>query len=253
MPAPVPEGVTAQIIARLKSLISSGVLTAGARLPAERDLCVAFGVSRSSLRHALKALEVMGIVSQRVGDGTYLAADPDAILREPFELLLLIDRNTLEDLLETRLIVEPELAARAAERATLADLRELSRTLAVSPSASQAEIIDADLQFHRGIFEAARNPICSRLFSLIHRSMARSIDLTSQMVDWNHTLEFHRPIYEAIERRSAGLAREAMIAHLSDARRLLGKVDRKSQRLDLASAIQPVEGTSRGGKRRKAG
>ncbi len=245
------EGVTAQIITRLKELISSGQLRPGMRLPPERDLSVAFGVSRSSLRHALKALEVMGVVAQRVGDGTYLAAEPDAILREPFELLLLIDRNTLEDLLETRMIVEPELAARAAERATTADLDVLRQTLEVRPDVSQQEIIEADLRFHRAIFEAARNRICSRVFSLIHRSMSQSIDLTSHLVDWSHTLEFHRPIYEAIEKRNPSKARQAMLAHLTDARSLIQRVDSCSQRLELSGAIRPIAGTARGGKRRK--
>jgi GntR family transcriptional regulator, transcriptional repressor for pyruvate dehydrogenase complex len=246
-----PEGVTTQIISRLKELISSGQLCPGMKLPPERDLSAAFGVSRSSLRHALKALEVMGVVVQRVGDGTYLAAEPDAILREPFELLLLIDRNTLEDLLETRMIVEPELAARAAERATTADLDVLRRTLEVRPDVSQQEIIEADLRFHRGIFEAARNRICSRVFSLIHRSMSQSIDLTSHLVDWSHTLEFHRPIYQAIEKRNPSKARQAMLAHLTDARNLLNRVERSSRQLDLTVAIQPIAGTARGGKRRE--
>jgi len=229
------DGVTNQLIARLKALISSGVLTPGAKLPPERELAPAFGVSRSSLRHALKALEIMGVLTQRVGDGTYLAGNADAVLQEPFELLMLIDAITLDDLLETRLIVEPELAARAAERATLEDLRKMSQTLeGYRRGTPDTVLVEADLAFHRAIFEAARNPICARMFSLIHRAMASSILLTSRMVEWDHTLEFHRPIYTAIERRRPVDARLAMIAHLSDAKSLVGQIEDKARKIDAS-------------------
>ncbi|MCU0245013.1 MAG: FadR family transcriptional regulator [Bryobacter sp.] len=229
------DGITNQLITRLKSLISSGVLTPGAKLPPERELAPAFGVSRSSLRHALKALEIMGVLTQRVGDGTYLAGNADAILQEPFELLMLIDAITLDDLLETRLIVEPELAARAAGRATLDDLRKMNQTLeAYRRGTDHAILVEADLAFHRAIFEAARNPICTRLFSLIHRAMASSILLTSRMVDWDHTLQFHRPIFAAIERRRPDEARAAMIAHLSDAKSLISELEEKARKIDAA-------------------
>jgi GntR family transcriptional repressor for pyruvate dehydrogenase complex len=219
----------------LKALLSAGLLTPGAKLPPERELAPAFGVSRSSLRHALKAMEIMGVLTQRVGDGTYLAPDAGAVLQEPFELLMLIDGITMDDLLETRLIVEPELAARAAERATLEDLRKMSQTLeGPRRGTSDSVHVEADLAFHRAIFEAAQNPICSRLFSLIHRAMASSIGLTSRLVDWNHTLEFHRPIYLAIEKRRPVDARVAMIAHLSDAKALLARVDQPAKRIDAA-------------------
>jgi GntR family transcriptional repressor for pyruvate dehydrogenase complex len=234
--SPDKDGVTNQLVTRVKTLISEGVLKPGARLPPERELAPAFGVSRSSLRHALKALEIMGVLTQRVGDGTYLAADAGAILQEPFELLMLIDGITLDDLLETRLIVEPELAARAAERATMDDLRKMSQTLGTYKRGVAEQVcVEADLAFHRAIFEAARNPICTRMFSLIHRAMTGSMELTTQMVDWDHTLSFHRPIYEAIEKRRPVDARLAMIAHLSDARSLLGKVEEKAKRIDASS------------------
>ncbi len=154
---------------------------------------------------------------------------------------MLIDGISLDDLLETRLIVEPELAARAAERATSEDLRKMSATLEVNRrGADPSAMIEADLAFHKAIFQAARNPICNRLFSLVHRAMASSIGLTNQLVDWNHTLEFHRPIFDAIEKRRPVDARVAMIAHLSDARTLLGMVEEKAKRIDVTSAIEPI-------------
>jgi len=249
---PVKDDLTNQLIGDLKDLISRGVLVPGAKLPPERELCVAFGVSRASLRHALKALEIMGVLRQRVGDGTYLTASSEGVLRQPLELLMLIDRISLEDLLETRLIVEPELAARAAGRATMEDLARMRESIEkIQRRKPEAELIQADLAFHRAIFLAARNPICNRIFSLLHQSMLASIDVTSKLVDWEHTLKFHRPIYEAIERRQPGEARERMIEHLSDARSLLARVKAQSKNVDITTAIVPLHGKARAAARSK--
>jgi GntR family transcriptional repressor for pyruvate dehydrogenase complex len=235
------DDITNRLIERLKDLIARRVLLPGSKLPPERELAPAFGVSRSSLRHALKALEIMGVLTQRVGDGTYLTANSDDILSQPFELLMLIDDISLDDLLETRMIVEPELAARAAQRATIDELQAMKETLEIPRGrATEAEMIQADLAFHQAIFRAARNPICTRLFSLIHRAMATSIGLTARMVDWEHTLAFHRPIFLAIEKRQPLDARVAMIAHLSDAKHLLDKREAKPKAADVKSMIQPI-------------
>src|SRR5262245_1122917 len=85
------EDVTGTLIGVCKRLISEGSLVPGHRLPAERELAELFGVSRSSLRQALKVLEIMGVISQRVGDGTYLNTAAPAILAEPLEFLILLD------------------------------------------------------------------------------------------------------------------------------------------------------------------
>ena len=241
------DGIPNQLIARLKELISNGMLVPGAKLPPERELAAAFGVSRSSLRHALKALEIMGVLTQRVGDGTYLTSNSKGVLRQPLELLMLMDGISLDDVLETRLIVEPELAAQAAERATLEDLKRMLESLEVMEREKhEAKLIEADLAFHEAIFLAARNPICTRIFSLLHRAMITSIELTSQLVDWKHTLSFHRPIYVAIERRCPAEARAKMIEHLSDARLLLAKIKAQTRNPDVTTAIEPLTRKTRG-------
>src|ERR1043166_2382104 len=101
------DDITNRLIGAFNRLISEGVLRPGTRLPPERELAPRFGVSRSSLRHALKVLEIMGVVRQRVGDGTYITSSASSILSEPLEFLVLLDGMSLLDLLETRIIVEP--------------------------------------------------------------------------------------------------------------------------------------------------
>ena len=236
------EDLTSRLIDTLNRLIGRGVIAPGAKLPPERDLAVRLGVSRSSLRHALKALENMGILYQRVGDGTYLKQSAGEMLGRPLEMMIVLDGITGAELLETRLIVEPELAARAAERATSADLEALERTLEdMHKENDSKKLIEVDIAFHRGIFEASGNRLSQRIFPIIHRAMLDSIAITSELVDWEHTLGFHKPIYNAIFRRKPAEAREKMIAHLEDARKLLAKAGTRHQSTAMLDSITPIE------------
>ncbi|HLJ18016.1 MAG TPA: FadR/GntR family transcriptional regulator [Bryobacteraceae bacterium] len=247
VPASPKDDLTNQLIASFKNLIARGVLLPGSKLPAERDLAHRFGVSRSSLRHALKVLDILGVVRQRVGDGTYLSTSASQILTEPLEFLVLLDGISLFELLETRLIVEPELAARAAERATADHLAALYDSLEAMAAGVNVEkpdprvLVETDIAFHQAIFRASGNRLCGHFFTLIHRAMARSIEVTSQMVDWGHTLTFHRPIYEAIFERQAEEAHDRMLVHLLDAREVLVQAAGTPRiRPDMAYAIQPI-------------
>src|SRR5712692_3493847 len=95
--------VTAQLIASIKKLISNGSVVPGSRFPPERKLAKEFGVNRASLRQALKVLEIMGVLTQRVGDGTYLSASAETILKEPLDFLILLDDLSHQDRKSTRL------------------------------------------------------------------------------------------------------------------------------------------------------
>src|SRR5262250_97170 len=100
--------VTARLLADIKLMMSTGDLPPGAKLPPERELAKKFGVNRGSLRQVLKVLEIMGVLTQRVGDGTYLSPSAESILKEPLDFLILLDDLSHHELFETRLIVEPE-------------------------------------------------------------------------------------------------------------------------------------------------
>jgi GntR family transcriptional repressor for pyruvate dehydrogenase complex len=214
--------VTARLLATFKQLISEGTLVPGARLPAEREMAANLRVSRGSLRQVLKMLEIMGVVSQRVGDGTYLNAAAHSMLAEPMEFLILLDGITFEELMDARLNVEPELAARAATRASPEQVAALRGSLdRMGSSAGHGEVVEDDLQFHRTIFLMAENRVCSLMFSIIHESLRKLMEITSQMVDLEHTLRLHQRIYNAIRKGDPGEARARMFAHLTDAKELL--------------------------------
>jgi len=215
--------LTAKLLATFKQLISEGTLVPGARLPAERDMASSLKVSRGSLRQVLKMLEIMGVVSQRVGDGTYLNGAAPGILAEPMEFLILLDGISFAELMEARLIVEPELAARAASRATpeyLAILRQSLVSMKES-GAGHAGLIEEDLRFHRTIFQMADNRVCSIMFSIVHQSLHNLMEITSRMVGLDHTVKLHTRIYTAIRKGDPEEARARMFAHLTDAKGLL--------------------------------
>jgi len=227
--------VTQLLIERFQEMIRTGVLTQGSRLPSERDLAAHFGVARSSLRQALKVLEVMGILIQRVGDGTYLANDSSGVLAVPMEFLFLLDETSAQELSELRLLMEPGLARLAAERATAEDIALLRRSVhdLEASRGDTAKLIAADLLFHRAIFVASKNRVASSVYQTIHRAMANMILVTSQLVELEHTLSFHKPIMVAIEKRDGGRAAKLMTEHLQDATALLTREQARQKQQQL--------------------
>ncbi len=237
---PAKQDITARLITAFKEMIAEGAVTPGQKLPPERDLAESFGVARSSLRQALKVLEIMGVISQRVGDGTYLNSGAAAILGEPMEFLILLDGITFHELMEARLIVEPELTARAAERATAEDIAELRGVLSAMDEArgDHSRFVSQDLLFHHTIFRIAANRVCGLMFTVVHRSLAKLIHLTSQVVAEEHTLALHRRIFHAIRKRDPEEARRRMTEHLEDARGLLLRAAEEQARIGIQNRAQ---------------
>jgi len=232
--------LTSKLLATFKQLIAEGTLAPGTRLPAEREMASSLNVSRGSLRQVLKMLEIMGVVSQRVGDGTYLNAAAPSILAEPMEFLILLDGISFEELMDARLIVEPELAARAAARATpelLADLRQSLLGMKQNGE-DHVRLIREDLRFHRTIFQMADNRVCNIMFSIVHEALHGLMEITSRMVGMEHTLRLHERIYTAIRKRDPDEARARMSAHLVDAKGLLVRSHERQLRSRVESAIR---------------
>jgi GntR family transcriptional repressor for pyruvate dehydrogenase complex len=210
--------ITAKLIAELKKRIVSGAIAPGDKFPPERELAKTFSVNRASMRQALKVLESMGVLSQRVGDGTYLSNSAETLLREPLEFLVLLDDLSQRDLADTRLIVEPELAARASERATGEDLAAMRTAIAaMEKSKNVRERIAADLEFHDAILRASGNRICHLLFGGVNRLLFHGPGQPAKPPVVERALLFHRRIYAAIKGRDSCEAREAMREHILDA------------------------------------
>ncbi len=209
--------ITAKLIAHFKRAIAEGTFFPGSKLPSERELARLFRVNRSSLRQAIKVMQLLGVVSQRVGDGTYLNSDATNILREPIEFMILLGDIADEELAEARLIVEPELALRAAKRATNEDLAALRQAVRfMQRSASVATRLDADLAFHEAIFKASGNRVCRLIFTMIQRALLMSMAKVVNQTGVDRPLKFHESIYEAISSRKPLEARQTMADHILD-------------------------------------
>jgi GntR family transcriptional repressor for pyruvate dehydrogenase complex len=235
------EDVTVRLLTTFKRLISEGSLISGSRLPAERELAEKFQVSRPSLRQALKVLETIGVISQRVGDGTYVNENASSLLEEPLEFLILLNGISFDELMEARIIVEPELAARAAVRATPKDKDALHHEMeALKKAADDDSVSRHDFAFHKIIFNAAGNRVCSMLFTVVHQSLDKLIQATSQMVPVEHTLAFHRRIYNSILQGNANEARKQMSEHLLDVQNLLSRTQAHRQGTRLENRISEL-------------
>jgi GntR family transcriptional repressor for pyruvate dehydrogenase complex len=237
---PADSRITARLLSDFKLLMSTGKLAPGMKLPPERELAKTFGVNRGSLRQVLKVLEIMGVLTQRVGDGTYLNPTAESILNEPIGFLIAVDDLTHHELFETRLIVEPELAKRAAERATPGDLAALRKAISdMETGRTLKDRLDADMAFHECIFQAAGNRICHLLFRVVHRALLSSMDQLHGIVDAAQPLAAHKAIYKAIAARNPELAMRRMQVHLTSARDVFAarKISRSATAQSKADAI----------------
>lgn len=240
--SPGRSNLTGSLVGLFKRLIAEGSLAPGDRLPPERELAERLGVSRSSLREALKVLEIMGVISQRVGSGTRLQPAAATTLAEPLQFLLLLQDIKFDEVMEARLIVEPELAARAAVRREAEDLEALDRAIArMKASADDADaFVASDLAFHQAIYDASGNRVCAMLFAVVHQSLKELVRLTSALVEPGHTIQFHRRILTAIRRQDAEAARLRMQEHLEDARALLSRGAEAQIRSSLEDRLETL-------------
>ena len=154
-----------EIVRQVKAMIAEGRLKGGDRLPPERELAEKFVVSRTSVREALRALESLGLVEIRPGEGTFVREVSIEQLVEPLAQLIVSQREALGELFEARRLLEPALAALAAERATPEDVHEMERILE-----EQAREVEGgrtglaqDARFHAALGAAAHNRAITRI------------------------------------------------------------------------------------------
>jgi GntR family transcriptional regulator, transcriptional repressor for pyruvate dehydrogenase complex len=206
-----------EVVDRLRELIDVQGLQPGDRLMSERELAERLGVSRTSVRQALTALEVMGLVRVRHGGGVFLARAPDAVV--PSLASELVDRyEHLPAVMEVREAIETQTARLAARRRGDDALRTMWDAVAAMEDAidSGGDPATSDAQFHSAVVRAARNPLLERLWA----DLAEPIDQTRRASLARpgrppRSLAGHRAILEAIEAGDEDAAAAAMRAHLS--------------------------------------
>ncbi|MGP4003198.1 FadR/GntR family transcriptional regulator [Streptomyces sp. 8N706] len=211
--------VTDEAIEKIKGMIVSGALRPGDRLPKESELAAELGLSRNSLREAVRALSLIRILDVRQGDGTYVTSlDPQLLLAALGFVVDFHRDDTMLEFLAVRRILEPAATALATSRISTAELDALGGRLdALGPDSPVAELVAADLEFHRGIVRASGNAVlCSLLEGLSGpTTRSRIWHGLAERGAVSRTLDEHRAILAALYARDAEAARSWATVHIA--------------------------------------
>lgn len=211
--------VTDEAITRIKEMIVSGDLRPGDRLPREADLAERLGLSRNSLREAVKALSLIHVLDVRQGDGTYVTSLEPALLMGAMEFVVDFHQDdTVLHFLAVRRILEPAATAMAALRMSdeaIADLRGQLDHVAAAPSID--DLVAADLEFHRSIANGCGNPVIASLLDGLSgpTQRARVWRGLTQTGAVDRTMAEHRAIVDAIASREPDVARSWSTVHIA--------------------------------------
>lgn len=213
--------LTDAAIGKIKQMIQSGELAPGDRLPPEQELSERLGLSRSSLREAVKALEAMRILDVRRGDGTYVTSLEPRLLLEAMSFVLDFHQSrAVLQVFEVRRVLESGAAAMAALRHTPADIEAMRANLdatVANPSLDVETLVAHDTSFHSLVAAATGNGYLQSLLDTVANQTVRARiwrGLTQERAV-EATLEEHRRILEAIEKGDGELARALMLTHVA--------------------------------------
>src|SRR5690606_34868850 len=211
--------VTDEAIDKLKAMIVTGELRPGDRLPPEKELGERLGLSRNSLREAVKTLELIRVLDVRQGDGTYVTSLEPGLLLEALSFVVdLHQDDSVLDLLHVRRILEPaavELAAQRIDAETIACLRELNT--AAEKAEDVDELVELDAEFHRLINTSSGNEYLARLLEGLSSdtSRARVWRAITEASAVDRTIAEHRAIVDALAEGAADVARSWTTVHIA--------------------------------------
>jgi GntR family transcriptional repressor for pyruvate dehydrogenase complex len=207
---------------QITKLIKHGEWKPGDRIPGEIELSKTFGIGRSSMRESLKALELTGLLVSKPGIGTFVADDALRNIKNLGLFLLIENESSLEDLMETRLWIEPQLVQSAIERATTQDRKELKTILDVGIKSLENKeySFDMGLKFHMKIAEIAGNQIlCNFLESISNHLIAQRGEVILEHLSeyiLNKEMGEHLDLYECFEKMKSEEGRKLMYSHIED-------------------------------------
>lgn len=207
-----------KIIRQIRSLITSGQLNPGDRLPPERKLAERLGVGRTNVRDAIKKLEFYGILKTMPQSGTIVAGLGIAALEGLISDVLKMEDSDFRSLVETRVLLETQSARLAAKRRTPEDIINLQTALANHRKKVEGgEVaVEEDLIFHLKIAEASKNTVSRSLMMIITPDIINNFITLDICSDNRNTSDEHQTILNHIIAQEPELAAQAMRAHLSD-------------------------------------
>ncbi len=217
------ETLSEKIIIEIKNLIDSGQITPGSRLPSEREFAGMLGVSRPSLREALKALSVLGIIINKQGEGNFLSENNDPWPIEPLSLFFSLKKGALIDIIEARKGLEMHASALASERRTIEDINTIKAILKnMHGSLNDYDaFLRHDMDFHLSIGMATKNEIIIDLMEKIQKISFNTRDTlwkTADHIEINikSDLAKHEKLLEFIVAGDAQNASKCIARHLDE-------------------------------------
>ncbi len=227
------QSVSEQVAQQLIGLIQSGDLKPGQQLPPERELTTMLDVSRPSLREALRALSLLGLVNIRQGGGVFVSAlDPESLLG-PLHFFISLNDHNIESLFEARAAIESTLVRLAAIRITDAQLDFLKNLVEDEDEllSDPQKFMDVDEQFHRTIFDVVENSFLIRVATSLHILVRASRRITGYIPGvLKKSIKDHQRILAALEQRDPAKASEAMERHLVNVRTAYEKQQKANQK-----------------------
>jgi len=252
------ETVMDMVARRIEQLVRSGELKAGDRLPPEPDLAQMLRVSRGSLREALKGLMYLGLIRSRAGDGTYIQSSLSRVLNQHFQWMILLNEVKHLEVYELRKIIEPDVAALAAKRATSGDLGRLEAALdGMAHAQGNPELFqEFDIQFHDAFAQASGNAAIHTTMRMLYHATSEARRAVLPFIDnWNKHWRRHERVFTLIRDRRPELARKAVLEDLLYAERLLHKHIsslRKRTRENRGKApLRDIHEDTQGGRKRQ--
>jgi len=220
--------VSQVIVDQIKALVRDGRLLPGDRLPSERELCTRFGVSRVTVREALRVLEANGLLTIRVGahGGAFLTSPTTERLSAGLADLISVSTLTAVNVTEARIIVELGILPLAVERAADDDIAALFAMVDEAEGALEAGEYDVEMSaaFHIRVAQATHNPAIAMLVQSFHGPLLMSLAEAHQSAPMSSRgIDEHRKLSQAIKDRDLAAAREIAMTHLDrTARRVRG-------------------------------
>jgi Transcriptional regulators len=220
-----PHRTYQEVLRQINDLIIEGKLSPGDRLMGEREMAGELGVSRTTLREALRTMELLGLVEIKPGGGTFIRDVQLDYVINPLALALSVEPTRLDELWEIRITLEVECAGLAAARVNEECLRWISHAL----KDMQKEHNDlnayakADMRFHYMVAQASQNTLMNRLLQTLVVHIFELIKKAGPLrfshdIGGLHTVQEHIAIYEAISRHDSREAQKLMRRHLEEAR-----------------------------------
>jgi GntR family transcriptional repressor for pyruvate dehydrogenase complex len=220
------ETVMDMVAHRIEQLVRRGDLKAGDRLPPEPELARMLRVSRGSLREALKGLMYLGLIKSRAGDGTYIQSSLSRVLNQHFQWMILLNEVKHLEIYELRRIIEPDVAALAAKRATHSDIERLEAALdGMAQARGNPELFRAfDIQFHDAFAQASGNAAIQTTMRMLYHATSEARKAVLPFIDnWDKHWRRHERVFTLIRDHKPELARKAVLEDLLYAESLLHK------------------------------